>query len=135
MLRRINSQVVHLRQTPDAERKKKIENILKEGRKAREASSAAEASVNDKAGSICWFCHADVSNLENNKCAGCRKVTHVYSVHCTPLSSFWMKQNLLLQARYCDERCQRADWGRHGGYCVKVQEKIRRKTEAKNAKN
>ena len=25
--------------------------------------------------SICWFCHADLSNLENNKCLGCRKVT------------------------------------------------------------
>ena len=79
MLNQINSQVVHIRQNPDAETKKKIENILKEGRKAREASSAAQASVNDKADSICWFCHADVSNLENNKCAGCRKVTNVYT--------------------------------------------------------
>ena len=77
MLNQINSQVVHIRQNPDAETKKKMENILKEGRKARQDSTAAQASVNDNADSICWFCHADVSNLENNKCAGCRKVTHV----------------------------------------------------------
>ena len=39
----------------------------------------------------------------------------------------------LFQARYCDERCQKADWGRHGDYCVKVQQKIRKKIEAKKA--
>ena len=38
---------------------------------------------------------------------------------------------LVFQGRYCDERCQKADWGRHGDYCVKVQEKIRKKIEAK----
>ena len=119
LLSQIYSPVVHLRQNPDAETKKKMENILKEGRKARQDSTAAQASVTDNADSICWFCHADVSNLENNKCAGCRKVTHV------PLSSLWMKFNLLVQARYCDERCQKADWGRHGDYCVKVQEKYK----------
>ena len=27
-----------------------------------------------------------------------------------------------------------ADWGRHGDYCVKVQQKIRKKMEAKKAK-
>ena len=42
------------------------------------------------------------------------------------------RHNLLpFQGRYCDERCQKADWGRHGDYCVKVQEKIRKKMEAK----
>ena len=56
-------------------------DILKEGRKARQVRDVAQAcadasgNVNDNADSICWFCHADVSNLENNKCAGCRKVT------------------------------------------------------------
>ena len=74
MLSQIYSPVVHLRQNPDAETKKKMENILKEGRKARQDSTAAQASVNDNADSICWFCHADVTNLANNKCAGCRKV-------------------------------------------------------------
>ena len=66
---------------------------MKEGRKGRQDRAAAEAgahdggagvgaqdgataSVNDRADSICWFCHDDVTNLENNKCAGCRKVTH-----------------------------------------------------------
>ena len=82
MLNQINSQVVHIRQNPDAETKKKMENILKEGRKGRQdraaagAQDGATAGVNDRADSICWFCHDDVTNLENNKCAGCRKVTH-----------------------------------------------------------
>ena len=76
------SQLIHciLRKCPDAENRKKIQKILKEGRKARKGSAVAQAtthasaSVNDNADSICWFCHADVSNLANNKCAGCRKV-------------------------------------------------------------
>ena len=47
--------------------------------------------------------------------------------------SSWMTliHYLVFQGRYCDERCQKADWGRHGDYCVKVQEKIRKKIEAK----
>ena len=52
----------------------------------------------------------------------------------TPLYSLQitLRHNLVLfQARYCDERCQKADWGRHGDYCVKVQQKIRKKIEAK----
>ena len=70
-----------LRKCPDAAKRKKIQTILKEGRKARKGRTAAQASthvsgsVSANAGSICWFCHADVSNLANNKCAGCRKVT------------------------------------------------------------
>ena len=62
---------------------KNQENFLKDGKKARQVRAAAEAgahgggaNVNDRADSICWFCHGDVTNLENNKCAGCRKVTH-----------------------------------------------------------
>ena len=42
-----------------------------------------------------------------------------------------LRHNIIFQARYCDERCQKADWGRHGDYCVKVQEKIRKKMEKK----
>merc|ERR1711974_394457 len=115
-----------LRDCPDPAQKKKIKKTLKEAMKVRlarqcglpprQGSAAAQAganvvsgNVNDKADSICWFRHADVTKLENNKCAGCRK------------------------ARYCDERCQKADWGRHGDYCVKMQEKIRKKIEAKKA--
>ena len=41
------------------------------------ASAHASGNVDDKADSICWFCHGDVTNLENNKCAGCRKVTQL----------------------------------------------------------
>ena len=127
----------HLRDCPDAAQRKKIKKILKEGMKARlarqcgrasaQASASAQTSdkVNDNADSICWFCHADVTNLANNKCAGCRKVrTH-------PCLQIMTK--CLFQARYCDERCQKADWGRHGDYCVKVQEKIRKKIEVKKA--
>ena len=53
----------------------------------------------------------------------------------TPLSSLKMtlRPNLLFQARYCDLRCQKADWGRHGDYCVKMQEKIKKKIETKKA--
>ena len=87
----------HLRDCPDAAQRKKIKKILKEGMKARlarqcgragQSSAAAQASaqtsdkVNDNADSICWFCHADVTNLANNKCAGCRKVrTHLGAVN------------------------------------------------------
>ena len=37
----------------------------------------------------------------------------------------------MLQARYCDEECRSADWARHGEYCVLMQQKIRKKKEAK----
>jgi len=77
--------------------------------KANASDTTSAHSQDDNASSICWFCHADVTNLANNKCAGCRK------------------------ARYCNERCQRADWERHGEYCVKVQEKMKKKVEAKNS--
>ena len=131
----------HLRDCPDAAQRKKIKKILKEGMKARlarqcgragQSSATAQASaqtsekVNDNADSICWFCHADVSNLANNKCAGCRKVT-------THLSVSKFLNQFLFQARYCDKKCQRADWKRHGDYCTKMQEKIRKKIEAKKA--
>ena len=37
------------------------------------------------------------------------------------------------QARYCSVECQGDDWARHGDYCVAVQEKIKKKKEAKKA--
>ena len=148
----------YLRKFPDAQQRKKVKKILKEGKKAKQNSAAAQASasgraragahasntagahssntdgaqtsgnVDDRANSICWFCHGDVTSLENNKCAGCRKVTQL------SLRSLQILRNkTIFQARYCDERCQKADWGRHGDYCVLVQEKIRKKKEAKKA--
>ena len=72
-----------LRKIQHAETRKEIENILKEGRKVRQGSTEAQASshasgkAGDNADIICWFCHLDVSNLENDKCAGCRKVYHL----------------------------------------------------------
>ena len=82
-----NSQLSHriLRKWTNAKTRKKLRKILKEGRKVRQSSAVAQASspaisdtINDNADSICWFCHADVSNLANNKCVGCRKVkTHL----------------------------------------------------------
>ena len=130
----------NLRQFPNAKHRKKIKEILKEGRKAKQDRATAEAgalasdtssahasgNVDDKADSICWFCHADVTNLENNKCAGCRKVTQL-----SLCSLQILRHKTIFQARYCDERCQKADWGRHGDYCVLVQEKIRNKIEKK----
>ena len=99
----------------DAVHRKMIGKILKEGREARQRSAAAQASTQagDNADSICWFCHIDVSNLENSKCAGCRKVT--------PRPQVKSRSYLLFfKARYCGEACQRADWERHGDYCVKA---------------
>ena len=78
----IFNNIYHLRDCPDAEQRDKIENILKTRREERQSNAAAEAgadgvaNVNDRADSICWFCHADVTHLENNKCAGCRKVRY-----------------------------------------------------------
>ena len=40
---------------------------------------------------------------------------------------------LFLQARYCCVECAVADWDRHREYCVVMQEKIKRKMEAKKA--
>ena len=42
------------------------------------ATSSAQPSgsgANENAENICWKCSADVTNVENSKCAGCRKVT------------------------------------------------------------
>ena len=45
-----------------------------------------------------------------------------------------MSPLVLLQARYCCVECAVADWDRHREYCVFMQEKIKRKMEAKKAK-
>ena len=109
----LNCELVHLRKCPNKEKRKKIQKILKDGRKARRGKAAAQAgaqasgnvesadgsasasadgsgnvaaeasvheggSVDDNADHICWFCHVDVTKLENNKCAGCRKVTVLF---------------------------------------------------------
>ena len=47
---------------------------------------------------ICWNCHAQENLL---KCSGC------------------------MRALYCGQRCQEADWARHGGYCEARQRKKR----------
>ena len=42
------------------------------------ATSSAQPSgsgATENAENICWKCSADVTNVENSKCAGCRKVT------------------------------------------------------------
>ena len=64
------------------------------------SSSQEEAAATDGANGgtgqggsrrrICWNCHAQENLL---KCSGCMK------------------------AWYCGQRCQEADWARHGGYC------------------
>ena len=46
------------------------------------ATSSAQPSgsgANENAENICWKCSADVTNVENSKCAGCRKVTFALS--------------------------------------------------------
>merc|ERR1711994_789583 len=97
----------------------------KEARKARQATTAAQelsrnnssesahaddnksSNVNDNADRICWTCHKELVCLKKNICAGC------------------------FEARYCDEECRSADWARHGEYCVLMQQKIKKKREAK----
>jgi len=74
-------------------------------------SSDRGRSINDNADQICWYCHDDVTRVEINRCAGCKK------------------------ARYCSEECQKADWGRHGDYCLLMQQKIKKKTEERKAQN
>ena len=121
-----NFLTVFLRKCPSSEHRKKIKNILRKAKKAREVgqstvvagvadgatalednakaldnndqaleesakaldikasaeapnsnASAVDANtkaLEDNAKNICWFCHEDVTNLEINKCAGCRKV-------------------------------------------------------------
>ena len=49
-------------------------------------------NVDDRANSICWFCHGDVTSLENNKCAGCRKVTQLVNSACA-LCRSWDKNH------------------------------------------
>ena len=61
-------------------RRSKIAAQSGDDRRGKESDFDAQADggsgVDDNADYICWFCHADVSLLGNNKCAGCRKVTH-----------------------------------------------------------
>ena len=50
------------------------------------ATSSAQPSgsgANENAENICWKCSADVTNVENSKCAGCRKVTFTNLFHQT----------------------------------------------------
>ena len=37
-------------------------------------SSDSGRSINDNADQICWYCHEDVTRVEINRCAGCKKV-------------------------------------------------------------
>jgi len=74
------------------------------------ADDKKSSNANDNADRICWTCHKELVCLKKNICAGCFK------------------------ARYCDEECRSADWARHGEYCVLMQQKIRKKKEAKKLK-
>ena len=41
---------------------------------AKAKSSDSGRSINDNADQICWYCHDDVTRVEINRCAGCKKV-------------------------------------------------------------
>ena len=41
---------------------------------AKAKSSDSGKSINDNADQICWYCHDDVTRVEINRCAGCKKV-------------------------------------------------------------
>ena len=50
------------------------------------ATSSAQPSgsgATENAENICWKCSTDVTNVENSKCAGCRKVTFANLFHQT----------------------------------------------------
>lgn len=69
---------------------------------------------------ICWKCHV-TKNL--SRCRGCKKVRLLIISSKTSFISY-------LQARYCSEACQKADWGRHGEYCTLVMERRNEKRRA-----
>ena len=71
-------------EVPKYSTKKEVQKLLKEERKVREDRAAFNvASVNENADHICWFCHVDVSNLENNKCVqGVESVGTLPCSHC-----------------------------------------------------
>ena len=53
-------------------------------------SSDSGRSINDNADQICWYCHDDVTRVEINRCAGCKKVLKLNRSghsHFTPLTS------------------------------------------------
>ena len=50
---------------------------------AKSSAQPSGSGVTENAENICWKCHADVTNVENSKCAGCRKVTFANLFHQT----------------------------------------------------
>ena len=57
---------------------------------AKAKSSASGRSINDNADQICWYCHDDVTRVEINRCAGCKKVSKLNRnghSHFTPSTS------------------------------------------------
>ena len=105
-----NFLLVFFRKCPSAGSRKKIRKVLSEAKKAREGSvevgTCAIETLEDNtktldnttkgpekdAKTICWFCHADVSNMKNCICAGCMKVSKTLSL--VNKSSLMMVQNL-----------------------------------------
>ena len=63
-----------------------------------DGTTPSASTVGSGGGRICWNCHSKEKLL---KCSGC------------------------MRARYCGQRCQEADWERHGGYCEARQRKRR----------
>merc|ERR1711874_564592 len=51
---------------------------------------------------LCWFCGDD--DVKLYKCGGCKR------------------------ALYCSDRCVQRDWDVHGGWCLKKQEKLAKKS-------
>ena len=94
-----NFLLVFFRKCPSAGSRKKIRKVLSKAKKARESSvevgTCAIETLEDNtktldntttkgpekdAKTICWFCHADVSNMKNCICAGCKKVRTAVSL-------------------------------------------------------
>lgn len=77
---------------------KLIEGIFKRGNPQIQFDNSGK--VREK---ICWNVDCQASETKLLKCTGCRR------------------------AQYCNTECQIEDWGRHVDYCVKKQEKRKRR--------
>ena len=65
-------------------------------------------AVDDSYKKVCWNCLKSTDSVPLYKCGGCRK------------------------ARYCQEKCQKQDWGRHGEYCQLKTKKRELKLQRRN---
>jgi len=90
----------------------KTRNDISPEKEKKSPSKAKSKSSPKHETYICWCCSKEpVDEVKLSKCGGCRK------------------------AWYCSESCQSTDWQDHGSYCMKMQEKLTKKKQAKEKKS